>query len=267
MINLTLNSIVSDKRKIRLEKILETPDSFLKEFLLDFLECDYMISYRLYLDDSGTHDGAVLQFLAGTMMSIDEWAKLDPLWCKKLNDYGLKTFHAKDVWGKHPQSAEIFRELGELIFERNSALWWGAVDKEDFQKIKKELPLIKESEFEFLVFGHIGGCPRAMDALGGKGRIGIIIEKGHPPIRPETRKRMEKLEREIGLFEYPWQTSPKGPVPLQVADYMAWNFNRYANTQDDNLPFLKFVNPDTKYRFWGRLFNEEYLRKMFKEYF
>ena len=257
--------ILPDKRKTRLAKILKTHDDFLKGFLFDFLECDYVVSYRLFLDDSGTHRGSGLLFLAGAMMSVDEWAKLIPLWQERINRCDIGIFHATDVWGSHPERSKIFQELGELIFERKSAVWWGAVDKRDFIETKKEFSLIEDSDFEFLVSAHIGGCPRAMESLGGIGSLGVALEEGHPPIRPRVRERIRNFEIKQGIFEHSWTTYSKKEIPLQVADYLAWNYNRYANTGDESLPFLSLINPANKYRFWGCLFEKNLLRKTFEQ--
>ncbi|MGH8015441.1 MAG: DUF3800 domain-containing protein [Candidatus Zixiibacteriota bacterium] len=223
-----------------------------------------MVSYRVYSDESGKNKEQAHLFLAGSMMSIDEWAEIELPWREKLKEHNLDLFHAKDVWAKHPKRLEVFQQLGELIYKRNLAFWWGAVNKADFQTVKKDFPKIKENDFEFLLFGLIGGCHRSMDFLGEIGRIGVIVEKGHPAVRQFARERIDKFERKQGIFDHPWQTSPKGPVPLQVADYIAWHYNRLVETQNDKWPFFEFISPNNKMRFWGQNFDEKLLRKTFK---
>lgn len=224
-----------------------------------------MISYRLYLDESGTHKGAERIFLAGSMMSIDEWDEIDAPWCEVLGKYGLDFFHAKEVWGNHPQRIDLFRELAKLIFNRNFAAWWGGVHKTDFEKIILEYSRINMNMFELLLFGSIGGCHQAMKFLGDIGKLGVIIENGHPPIRQWARDMIKVYEKNTGIFEHPWLESPKGPIPLQVADYVAWNYNRYVERQATGLPFIEMINQNNLQRFWGANFDEELLRKTFAQ--
>jgi len=119
--------------------------------------------------------------------------------------------------------------------------------------------------FELLLFGSIGGCHQAMKFLRNSGRLGVIIENGHPPIRQWARDMIREYEKKTGIFEHPWQESPKGPIPLQVADYVAWNYNRYVESQVTGLPFIEIINPHNSQRFFGADFNEEILRKTFAQ--
>jgi len=73
-------------------------------------------------------------------------------------------------------------------------------------------------------------------------------------------------EKKTGIFEHPWQESPKGPIPLQVADYVAWNYNRYVESQaTGGLPFIEMINPNNSQRFFGADFDEKILRRTFAQ--
>ena len=223
--------------------------------------------YHLALDDSGTHAQSKLQFLAGTMMSVDEWAGLYPLWVDALDEFGLQYFHATKIWNTRPvDRIQILERFGRIVINRNMVGWWGAVDRAEFKNVGAQFPEIDMNDFELLIYGLIGGCHKSMSLLGEIGKIGVIIEEGHPPVRQEARERIKKYEEAIGLFEHSWQTVPKREMPAQVADCISWNLYKNAKKNGADLPLIKMINEKNNiHRFWGSFFDEGCLLEIYQQ--
>lgn len=273
--------------KSELDRIRTAKNGPVKDLLYDFLGCEYVVSYRLYFDDSGSHEQAKFQVLAGCMMTIDEWIDLLEEWHACMKELDIPYFHAVDLWAGNPKgkliSAEyrlwMFRELGKVIFKRNYAVLWGVVLKDDFEEVTKEFPHIDLTMFELLVLGAIGKSGDIRDYLGGNGKLGVVLEAGGPEIRQSAIQRIRAHEAKVNHFDIPWQTKSKKDSPeLQVADFFAWHYHRYMMDHYDevtmkasggNIPppplfddLKTTVNPE---RYWGRIFDKDWLRKQFKE--
>ena len=69
---------------------------------------------RMYIDESGIHEGAEVCLLAGYFGGRGQWRKFEKSWQRVLRDFGLDAFHAKEIV-KRRDSYELQWSLASVI--------------------------------------------------------------------------------------------------------------------------------------------------------
>jgi hypothetical protein len=207
---------------------------------------------RAYLDDSGTHAGSRITAVAGFVATISEWEIVEDDWAKALvDDFGLsgvQTFHAVDCEHGHGEFScvprglrePMSRRLATIITSREIYPIWSAVINEEWDEItdeefRKEFPKPFLLCFRYCIneiskwaFGKAKGSPTEL----------IFSEQNDHANRMLSIFDLYRQKRTTTSLSTLIFDSPVNCTPLQSADFLAYEVNRYW----DDLGYGEFGN-------------------------
>lgn len=214
-----------------------------------------------YFDDSGTHRGAQVCTLAGYFGSERQWNKFDRQWQKALQDAGLDEFHATRfwshwkgqpikeyaTWGKERSKAFILQLLGIIgsyrIFPVGASVVmrdWESLSQDEksvltgatYDHKGKLVTSGAPNKTYFLPFldcvhaaasycnpGHLMHC--SFDRNDYFSSYGLDYFNFLKSLGTETSKRLGE----------PFFPDSKRATPLQAADLLAYELNRYMHAR------------------------------------
>jgi hypothetical protein len=194
-----------------------------------------------YLDESGTHKGSPLVVVAGYAGGHNEWRLFERNWQKKLANYNIEYFHAKD-----PKCDILRPYLADEILKRKLYGVICAINPDEYN-------LHANHHFKSTIGNAYAACTYSCALEIAKiarnnelGKISIVIESGQP--------NSEYVEKTLKLFmksqNYDIASvalgNKKDFIPLQTADFLSHIFDVKIN--DDKIYLDQLINSGNLFR-------------------
>lgn len=230
--------------------------------------------WRLYLDESGTQQGAEYVLVAGCMMEKDSWCALNDDWGAILTEYDIERFRASDCeaaqgdfrgWSRDQRNA-IFGSLVDEINKHDYVISRVIINRQLFDQVADEFPNIVISPYEFCVIWsvQIGGLlPRITNK---KGTVDLFVEAGQGirfHVREHVRGIWERKDYPATSLSYPCKEKLS---PFQVADLIVWEYQKYLRnrSKDPSIPIRSSLNALARHdkRFISKDFDYDTVRDL-----
>ncbi len=209
-------------------------------------------------------------YVAGCMLSDDDWERVEPAWQERLDRDDVSRFRASkceaargefEKWSR-PRIDSLFWDLSGLLSGLDCAVTWVQLHKENFKEVSLEFPSIEVRDYEFCLLraAEIAGLLPII--LKRPDTVKLIFESGQP-CRQHVRNRIKLLHNGVPNEVLPIEFQRKeNHVRFQVADLIAWEYLRYTKGKvvsphrplRPSLRRLIDVDPDrlVSYPFWAK---------------
>lgn len=193
---------------------------------------------KAYLDESGTHEDALVTAVGGYVFDATSVPYLDIEWPEILHGFGLKTFHMTDfVARKKPYDSmsegerkELLTRLVKAIKKRKRVGLVGSLSMSDFNDLAPEAwridPLSAYTIAGVRCLRGIGEWAKTSRKLS-EGSIAYVFHSGARH-RSELDKAIGKLisnPRHLALLRYAGHGFSTELIPsLQAADLWVWEY-------------------------------------------
>ncbi len=196
-----------------------------------------MAFFDAYLDESGTHNGAIYTTVAGAIAKRSSWYSLETQWQAMLRKFNVKYFHATDLncfggeyreW-KDDKRREFFSMIFKILKSEPITPIAISVNIDIFNKVKTEFPDISLTPYQFCC----EMCLREIVFFAKKKRkmnpVSVIFEAGQKTNSLglhwiKQGLSVDELVRKYKISGFSFH--PKGDMPaLQIADLIAYELN------------------------------------------
>jgi hypothetical protein len=193
-----------------------------------------MAILRVYLDESGTHEGAALTCSAGYVFTEEGSAVFQKEWEPFLASKGLKWFHASEVW-RRPDANEMFTKLRDIIKQtaERGFIRFILSAQIDSLRTRQDLKPFTGSGYSLLTISCMNHIADYAKSRGDQ--VCYFIESGDSNEK-EFKEFVRKIDgsdklRERFAFHNASLTSKEEGIHLQAADLLSWTFGRVEKEQ------------------------------------
>jgi len=195
-----------------------------------------MAVYRAYFDETGTHEGATLLIVGGTVAKVSSWISFDAHWSAVLSRYGIAAFHAKDYNTKHGEFTEdrlpdterpLFMNKLFSVIRAEKLFGFGSIlETEDFARAKSRFPAVSLSPYEFLCLHCLSTISQLLATRKGLTSIEVYFESGQPKssnIIKDARRFTDdpQFRKEYHISVIDWMRK-SGVRPFELADLIIY---------------------------------------------
>jgi hypothetical protein len=212
--------------------------------LSGFLQAEILSMWRAYFDESGHESDpkAKILAIAGCVAESDPWLNLIPQWYRVLDNFNVKAFHAYDFaqtkndfqgWSE-AQRQDFLNALLALIDNSRLRVIASAILLDDYRPLTKEAKQHQGSAYHILFQKCLIDVGK-LDCFSGNDKVAVMFEDND-----EFSGKALELWKDAKKADF-WKDyghrfqvvafSPKSFAPLQVADLMAYETNKYVKLQ------------------------------------
>lgn len=230
-------------------------------------ECFVAGLMHVYVDESGTHDGARVMGLAGYIFEASQAARFSRDWQKCLQKIGIPFAHMTDCANGNgvytalslDERVQSERLLIESIKRRSKVGIATLVDPSIYEEVCGSDPKTP-SAYSFCVLAFVSAATRWAEKMSFKGRFAYFFEGGH----------RFQAQANASINDLPRSKSPardfylshsffdkKDAPPLQAADMLAWQachyFERASRShQKERKDFRALIRKQDYFNFYRR---------------
>lgn len=215
---------------------------------------DHLVAIlKAYLDDSGDGDSADESHLTigGWLADHDSWQRFEPMWDDLMREFGIPYLHMaefrkenakfKHLKSDPAQEKEFWKRVNSLILQTVRTSVACTVRMDDLNKFNKKLGLGLDP-YALCIFG----CLLQMRSCALDGEIEFVLDQfdnstsraGLALKYAQTAMGMDHPVRPDLFTPIPLQKheSWKTVLPLQAADYIAWEVRKFRRERKDFRP-------------------------------
>ena len=207
-----------------------------------------MVILKAYMDNSGEEDDPQHKVcsIAGYITTVKKWRKFEKLWKQTLTRYKVPYLHMKEFApnrdpfekfkNKEEDRRQFIQSLVNIMEETNLRGIMSVIRLADFRKFNEE----KGLEIDAYAF-NLYVCMFIISATWQNKPVEIIIDRINKPGRM-IDKANEYAETDVfltGCTNYvQLSVLPKGftfreIVPIQAADFLAWEIRKHIDSKDE----------------------------------
>ena len=212
-----------------------------------------------YFDDSGRGGKEGIMTLAGFLSTTEQWKLFNAAWQAELDTApALKCFKMKHamrpsyLWRSLDENARMNRlnRFHSLICEY-TLLGFGCIVYYDAFKTMIQDDLSFADTIYIVAFlGTITNVIRHLKILGHQERVSFVFDRQMKEFSRSVNYLKKSMKDDDDLCHYiknmPHEASDEEALPLQAADYLAWQLRRHVASLNGSLPpahVMSFIPP------------------------
>lgn len=201
-----------------------------------------MTMFTAYFDASGHPDGSPVLFVSGFVSTVEKWLRFETEWADLLQRYGIEgPFHMKEFapgvgqyakWkDDQPKRRAFLVEAIRILKHRTNKSFSSGVIIQDLAEVNRLYRLPRLNQFPYplcaihVIWQVLDWIARSIRSrrVGQADRIAFVFEDGDK----HKGVLIDELDK-LGVRPLPIFTSKPEAVPLQAADFVAWEHARLA---------------------------------------
>ena len=210
-----------------------------------------MAFLEAYFDESGTHKGSPIIFVAGALANKSSWMSIMRSWDRVLQKYSVPAFHATDLanfqgpykgWTEDNRRPFISKLLG--ILEKEKLFYVGTgVECDLYHRIRADYPSMRLEPYNFCCELCIGAIIVKADKKKNINPISVTFESGQKfnslaLARLRKELKVERLREHYGISSI--SVADKKVIrTLEIADLIVYELYKHESNR-----ILKLNRPD-----------------------